>query len=238
MQNKSITKLNKTAIFCLILFSIITLIRIFNRVPWFDEAHAWTISEQLNYFDMLKYIKNEGHFFVWQTILYPFAKLHLYPYSMQILNWLFCFVALIVMWWKAPFHNIIKVFITFSFPFLGCYGLIARCYSIGIMFLFILAALHENRLKYPKTYATILILCANTSIMALIGATLLGVLFLFDIFKNKLNKKDFILTGLILFLGAILVFIQVFSNIYFSEVSMNSPVSTSFIMLVFYPINK
>ena len=232
MQNKSITKLNKIAISCLVLFSVITLARIFNHVPWFDEAHGWTIAEQLSYFDMLKYIKNEGHFFIWQSMLYPFAKLHLYPYSMQLLNWVFCLVTLIIMWWKAPFNNLLKALITFSFPFLGCYGVIARCYSVGIMLLFILASMNDVKLKYPKTYATVLILCANTSVMALIGASAFGLMFIYDLFKSKLNKFELIKTGGILFLGAFLVFIQIFSNIYFSNIVSNSHLFTSLVMLV------
>ena len=231
MLNKNITKLNKIAISCLVLFSVITLARIFNHVPWFDEAHGWTIAEQLNYFDMLNYIKNEGHFFVWQSLLYPFAKLHLYPYSMQLLNWIFCLIALIVMWWKAPFNNVVKGLITFSFPFLGCYGVIARCYSVGIMLLFILASMNDVKLKYPKTYATVLIFCANTSIMALIGASAFGLMFLYDLYKSKLNKNELIKTSGILFLGAFLVFIQIFLNIYFSSIVTNSHLFTSLIMI-------
>ena len=230
MQKKNITKLNKFAIVCIFFFAVITLIRIFNHIPWFDEAHAWTIAEQLSFFDMLDYIKNEGHFFVWQVILYPFAKLHLYPYSMQIINWLFCLSAVILMWWKAPFNNWIKALITFSFPFLGCYGVIARCYSVGILLLFALATFYECKVKYPKIYALLLIICANTSIMGLIGATAFGILFLVDIFKNKLSKKDAILTGIILSVGVILILWQILGNIYFSDIVKDAHLYTTAVM--------
>ena len=233
MPNKSITKVNKLAVICLVIFSFITILRITKHIPWFDEAHAWTIAEQLSFIEMFNYVKNEGHFFVWQTLLYPFAHSHIipYPYPMQALNWIFCTSALILMWWKAPFNNWIKALITFSFPFLGCYAILARCYSIGILLLFLLSALFDKKTEYPKTYALLLILCANTSIMALIGATAFGILFLVDILKNKLSKKDYVYTGFILIIGAVLILYQVFVVEYFSTIVENGHAETTMLML-------
>lgn len=222
MKMLNLIRTNLIAIICLVLYSIITISHILNHVTWFDEAHAWTIAEQLNFVDMFNYVKNEGHFFIWQALLYPFAHSHLipYPYPMQALNWIFCTMALILMWWKAPFNNWIKTLITFSFPFLCCYSVLARCYSIGILLLFALAALYENKLKCPKTYALLLILCANTSVMALIGATAFGVLFLYDFIRNY-EKNDKIWVYVILSFGALLVLYQLFNIGYFEPISLN-----------------
>ena len=206
-----IIKSNYIAIICLITYSFITITRMLNHTPWFDEAHAWTIAEQLNFIDMFNYVKNEGHFFIWQTLLYPFAHSHIipYPYPMQALNWIFCFSALIIMWWKAPFNNWIKALITFSFPFLGCYGVLARCYSIGIFLLFLLAVFYNKKMQHPITYSLMLILCANTSVMALIGSCAFGFIFLYDLITdNNLDKKKNILVVSILVFGILIVLIQ------------------------------
>ena len=69
-------KVNKTAIICMAVYAVITIVRIINHIPFFDEAHAWTMAEQLNFTDLLLEVKNEGHFFIWQTLLYPFAHSH------------------------------------------------------------------------------------------------------------------------------------------------------------------
>lgn len=222
MKMLNLIRNNLTAIICLFIFSVITINRIINHIPWFDEAHAWTIAEQLGFVDMFNYVKNEGHFFIWQTLLYPFAHSHLipYPYPMQALNWIFCFSALVLMWWKAPFNNWIKALITFSFPFLGCYGVLARCYSIGILLIFVLAVLYENKLKYPKTYALLLIVCANTSVMALIGASAFGFLFLYDFIRNY-EKNDKIWVYMILSFGAFLIFYQLFNMDYYTPIAGN-----------------
>ena len=117
MRKKNIMKVNKTAIIAIFLFAIITLLRVFNHIPWYDEAHAWTIAEQLNPVDMFWYVKSEGHLFLWSLLLMPFAKTNfLYPNSMLLLNWIFCLGAVCLLWWKAPFNNWIKFLITFSFP--------------------------------------------------------------------------------------------------------------------------
>ncbi len=215
-------KVNKFTILCLVIYAAVTIYFNYTHVMWFDEAHSWLIAKQLGFVDMLKYIKNEGHFFVWQVLLYPFAhiKFNLYPYVMKVLNWSFCICAVVILWWKAPFNNCIKALITFSFPFLVCYSVLARCYSIGILLLFALAALYENKFKYPKTYALLLILCANTSVMALIGATAFGVLFLYDYIRNY-EKKDKICVYMILFFGALLVLYQLFNIGYFEPISLN-----------------
>ena len=206
---KEFIKNNKLATCSMLLYAIITLARLFTHTPWFDEAHAYTIAEQLNFIDIIKYVKNEGHFFVWQTLLLPFAKLHLYPYPMLILNWLFCTLALILMWWKCPIDNRLKVLITFSSPIIWCYSLIARCYSVGILLLFLLAFLYDKKLQYPKTYAFLLILSANTSLVALFGTTAFGILFLYDLFKSKkMDLKNNIAIASILSFGAILIIYQ------------------------------
>lgn len=206
---KEFIKNNKLATCSMLLYAIITLARLFTHTPWFDEAHAYTIAEQLNFIDIIKYVKNEGHFFVWQTLLLPFAKLHLYPYPMLILNWLFCTLALILMWWKCPIDNRLKVLITFSSPIIWCYSLIARCYSVGILLLFLLAFLYDKKLQYPKTYAFLLILSVNTSLVALFGTTAFGILFLYDLFKSKkMDLKNNIAIAGILSFGAILIIYQ------------------------------
>ena len=154
-------------------------------------------------------MKYEGHLFIWFTILMPFAKNNLfYPYSMQIINWLFCFGAILVMWRFAPFNSYIKSCITLSLPF-KIYSQLARCYSLGIFFLFILASLYPKRLEHPIIYAILILVIANTSIMALVGAFAFGVIFLFDLFNslknNGISKKLFIFIFILFFLGAVLV---------------------------------
>ena len=207
MQNKILTARNMKFIF-LAVFIISTFILLFLREPFFDEAHAWMVSKSFGFFELLKAEKYEGHLFIWHTILMPIAKNNLfYPYSMYIINWIFCIIALIIFWNKAPFNLVEKTLITFSYPFFWYFSIVARCYSIGILFLFLILSFWRERLKRPYLISTLLILLANTSAMALIGAFVLGLIFLFDLIKEKDNKKIFY-SLLILSAGAIVVFCQ------------------------------
>lgn len=226
-----IKKINFGMLFTLILWSVITLIRVLWHSPWYDEAHAWLIAQELNPFEIIRLMKVEGHTVLWYFSLMPFAKNNfLYPYSMLFLNWLFCFIAVLILWLKAPFNNLTKFLISFSFPFLAMYPVIARCYSIGIMFLFILAAMERERLKHPNLYAFILVLCANTSIMAAVGATVFGVRFLHKLMEERYKMP---IPTVIMIFGAVFVLLQLCGSSP-SSVNENSlPMGSWFLQNVF-----
>ena len=197
---------NKVFLISIVIWVVATLFRMFNHIPWLDEAHAWTIAQDLNFVEIIKLMKIEGHTLIWYLMLMPFAKLDWgYPYIMQILNWVFCFGAIILLWKKAPFNNLVKVLITFSFPFFTVYPILARCYSIGIFLLFLLTILFKDKLKHPIIYSILLVLCANTSVMALFGATAFGILFLYDFFREKQDLKNLIIPSIIFVLGGSLI---------------------------------
>ena len=190
-------------------FCILTLVLALLRAPFWDEANAWMISKSFNLFDLIFHIeKYDGHLFIWHGLIMPFAKFDFfYPYPMYILNWIFCVLALVVFWNKAPFSVLEKSLITFSYPFVWYFGIVARCYSIGILFLFLILSFWKERLKRPYLISLLIILLANTSAMALVGAFSLGLIFLFDLIKER-DYKKIVYSILILGFGAISVFIQ------------------------------
>lgn len=180
---------NKVFIICLSLWCVITLLRLFTHQPWSDEAWAWILTKEFHFGNILETIHVEGHFFVWYLMLLPFAKLNIaYPYSMLIINWLCCFGAIIVLWKYSNFNNFLKFIICLSFPFLSYYPIVARCYSVGILLLFLLCALYKDKLKHPVIYSILIFFCANTSVMALIGAFFFGLIFAYELIKEKKPK--------------------------------------------------
>ena len=198
-------KLNKIIPF---IYLILCLIIAFSRVPFWDEARAWLIAQNCNIFEFLDMMKLECHLFIWYLIIAPFAILNLfYPYSIYILNALFSFFAIYVLWQKAPFSTLEKTLITFSTPFLFLWGVVARCYSIGILFLFLALAFYKIRFKKPFIYILLISLSMNTSVMAFIGGFYLSLVFLFESYSKKYFKKLLLIFTLTL----AIVFIQVFS---------------------------
>ena len=261
---ETLKKQNWGMIFSLLLWCTITLIRALHHSPWYDEAHAWLISQELSLTEIIRLMKIEGHTFLWYLCMMPFAKTNfMYPYSMLLLNWFFCFIAMLILWLKAPFNNWIKFLISFSFPFLALYPVIARCYSIGIMFLFGLAAMEKSKLRHPNWYSLLLILCANTSVMAAVGATVFVILFVKDIFIEKQSLKNYIWAALILLFGAGIFLFQlhgasndivwahvpvsraffekiIFANIFFKNILINILILLTLCIfyIIFYSFNK
>ena len=156
----------------------------------------------------------EGHFLIWYLCIMPFAKFpNLYPWAMDIVNWGFCFASLVILWKKAPFNNFIKLCITFSVPFLQIYSVYPRCYSIGILFLFIAMGMYKKRMENPYRYIILLALAANTNVLALFAAAVLGMLFVLENisqgkYLSKEGKKLAIFTVLIILFHLVLFFFQ------------------------------
>ena len=180
--NKNIAKIAP------ITFIILTLIISLLKVPFFDETHALIIS-QFNFSEIFQLTRIEGHPLLWYLILKPFNRLDWYPYSLDFINWIFSSLMIIVLWKYAPFNNFIKFLITFSFPFFQYFGVVSRPYTLGVLIIFLLCALYKNATKKPILYSFLLVLCANISIITLFVAFSFGVLFLYDLFKEKNIKK-------------------------------------------------
>jgi hypothetical protein len=56
---------------------------------------------------------------------------------------------------------------------------------VGIFFLFLICAYYPKRFEKPIQYSLFLILLSNTSLMGLIGAFILGIIFLFENIKKS-----------------------------------------------------
>ena len=189
-------------------FIILTLVYSFLRIPFYDETHAFIIS-QLDLSQIFYLTRIEGHPILWYLLLKPFNNLNFYPYSLAIINWVFSSIMILIFWKNAPFNNFIKFLITFSYPFFQYFGVVSRPYTLAVLVIFLLASLYKNSLKKPILYSILLVLCANISVISLFIASAFGLLFLFDIFKEKqLNKKDLIIVCSVFCFGLFLLFLQ------------------------------
>lgn len=207
-----VEKINKYLPFvAMALFCYLTLKNgVFSGRPCLeDEAHAWTIAAHVNIIQLIDLMKVEGHFLIWYLCLMPFAKLNIaFPYPMLFLNWIFCVAALSIMWWKAPFNNFLKLFITFSAPILAIYAIHARCYSIGFLFIFLALSFYKERISHPYRYLTFLVLAANTNITMCVLSGVLGMIFVYDLIKNKTDRKVLDIIFTVVLLQLILLYFQ------------------------------
>ena len=194
----------------IILFVVLSVINLINHTVWLDEAIAWSLAKNITLNNVVITLKNEGHFIIWYLLIMPFAKNNVcYPVPMSVINWLAYFFAILVMWRKAPFNNFFKILITFSWLSLNYYSVVARCYSIGILGLFILLATYKDQIKHPYFYTIMLVLTAHTSLLATLPVVPLACIFMYNLLKNQkeMSRKNIILPLIILFIGVFLWFL-------------------------------
>lgn len=227
----------------LVIFLLITLPLVINHIPHFDEATTWMITRKITFTNYFNIMQKEGHGIIWYLLLMPFAKNNLfYPYSMTFLNYIFCLLSVIYMWKKAPLDNIIKIIITFSFIYLFYFAPIARCYSIGLLGLFILAYHHKTALEKPYLYSLLLGLTFSTSLMVGIPSSYFGFNFIIELWKKRLQLGLPKIISIISILASMVFFffLPLFiggDNIVTREVKTFHQLQTKFLEF-FYPLEN
>lgn len=152
-----------------------------------DEIHAWNIATDLNFNEIIKLMRAEGHNFIWYMLLKPFTYWpdKFFPWIIKYLNLFFVILSIGLLWFYGRINKLYKILIIFSYPFLSCFALLGRCYGIGIFLLTIIAMLYKNRLKRPVLFSILLFLTANTSFMGCIAIFGICIFFTYELFKTK-----------------------------------------------------
>lgn len=204
-------KENKIDIIIFLIYAIVTfVITIIFHEKWRDEAQAWLIARDLDFWGIIKQMTYEGHPPLWHFILAPFAKLG-FPYITEsVISWLIMCVTAGLILKKAPFKKPVQVLILLTAPFIYLYPTIARSYCLVPLALVLIAILYKNRHEKPIKYTLAILFLAYTH-MLMWG--LVGILYLFffleEIFYVKKTKKDvknIIIALIIAFAGLIILF--------------------------------
>lgn len=200
-------------------FILITFLYVLFRVPFFDEAHAYIISQfPLN--EIFQLTRVEGHSALWFLILKVVTiKNSFYPYSMLFFNWICSSVLVLFIWKYFPFNNFIKFLLTFNSIMLNYYSAVARPYTLGVLTLFIIVYMYKTKMCYKKpiVFSLLMVFCGYLSVLLALGVLGIFALFIYDIFKEKTYnlfknpKKDVILIFSVSFLGLILLFLQLYN---------------------------
>lgn len=192
------------------LYAALSLFGLINHEPWADEAQAWLIARDNDFFGIWRQASYEGSPIIWQLLLHPLAKLGLPYFSEALLHW---FIALGIVWlllFKAPWSKFLKVSLLLSYLLLFEYVVIARNYSISIFILFLILTFYKERLLRPWRHAFLIFLLFATNIHSFGAAGALSLLFFLDLLKdNKWRLKKYLGSLALLFLGAVLTIWQV-----------------------------
>ena len=183
------------------------------RVPFYDEAHAYIIS-QLPFLDIFSLTKVEGHSALWFLLLKIFApSVKFYPYNLLFFNWIIASLFIIFFYRFFPFNNIIKTLICLSAPFFHLYGVVARPYTLALLILVFIVKLYlDDPLKKPYLYSALLVLFGYTNIVCTFGSLIFLIFFIYDINKSKsFDKKKIFIISSIFVLGGLSYLLQVYS---------------------------
>lgn len=151
-----------SSLYCIWL--VITFIAVLKHEPWPDELNVWITDKYLSIPQVWKDMKYEGHFMLFNLILYPFAKLNSPVITMNIISWFLNSITMYFFIRKTKFSIYIKVAIMFSVPFLYINPAISRPYVLIPGLLFIIAYYYPEIDKKPIRIGILVALLANTHI--------------------------------------------------------------------------
>lgn len=190
---------NKTPeIAVLVLYPILFIVFSFYHEPWYDEAQAWQIAKCATYRDILLYLPHfEGHPPFWHLILSIFAKNN-FPYEITIktISFVFSYLALFLLIFKAPFFRIIKILLPFTYFLFYHYAIISRPYCM-VMLAFCLLAI--NYKKKSIKYALSLVFLAMCHAYTFIISSFLALIWFVEEIKKKSLKNILLFFGLAVF---------------------------------------
>lgn len=133
---------NKFIVIVLSVFLSGQLVMIHFHEMWRDELQAWLIARAASTpLDMYRNLYYEGHPPLWHGLLYIVTRFTGNPVFMQLLHVGIASAIAYVILRYSPFSRLQKVLLTFSYFIFYEYGVIARNYSLGILFMFLFCAL-------------------------------------------------------------------------------------------------
>lgn len=207
---KKLNKKNLIENFIIGLFILITFILMQKHELWRDEAQQWLLIKNLNLFDLFKQLAIEGHPCLWYLILKGYSILGLPYEGIGYISWLLSSIASILLVKKTNINIWLKIGYLFSINMMFYCSVIARSYSLILLEFVLLYIIYPKRKKQPILYSLLLISLLNTHILVFGLVLILLILELFDLFikREKDNYWLRIIGSIIVFLGILLLFIQ------------------------------
>ncbi|MBQ9337187.1 MAG: hypothetical protein IJS14_07830 [Lentisphaeria bacterium] len=211
--------MNKTSkifsCFLFALYTVLTLMEVFCHEPWQDELHTWVLARELNVFQIIYWMRYDGHFALWHLILHPFAASGFPLVTLNLVAWALCIVGTWLFFFRTRLPLWVRGLLLFSFPLFFYYPVVARPYCLVPLALYFLTELYPVRLRHPFRYsfAVLLVLYIHSYLAGLAG--MLGLFFLFDLIRHyrrmsdPLRLKRIVLPPALMLIGALAAFLMV-----------------------------
>jgi hypothetical protein len=163
------------ALIVTICFAVVCGVAVWHHEMWSDEAQAWLLARDATGLqDLLLRTQYERHPLLWHVLLYFLSRITIRPEAMQALHLAIAAGTVFLIARLAPFPKWARALLCFGYFPLYEYGVLARNYSIGALFLLGATALFSKRREHPWVFGAMLALAAHTSVPALIVAAAIG----------------------------------------------------------------
>jgi hypothetical protein len=180
--------------------------------PWYDELQAWLLARDANPLTLFwKYMRYDGHPWLWHLTLMIPAKLGLPPFTMNLISGIIATISVYLLLFRSRFPVVLKVLLPFSYFLFYQFAVVARNYCLITLLLFLIAMVFPQRDLKFYTYVFLLCLLANVSIHGtLIASSLLFVHWVFlrkewSALDRRAKRKQLIGTAVFLMLLALLI---------------------------------
>ena len=201
-----------------ILFTIIFLaflagliIMSFYHENWRDEAQAFLLCRDMNFFDFFKNIHYEGHPIFYYLFLFPLVKLGFGPKSVNILSFVFMSIAVYLIIFKTDLKSWKKIVLILNYPVLYEFSVIGRSYSLVFLLLIIFGIIYPKRFEKPISFAIVLGCLLNTHLL-MVGFVVFNiVLYIYELLKSNrklIKKRSLIIASIVISLFFIILIIS------------------------------
>ncbi|WP_223923238.1 hypothetical protein [Geobacter sp. AOG2] len=161
---------NRKTLFALsvtLLFLIYAGFTSFHHEMWRDEMGPWLIArDSQTLLDIFHNIRYDGHPALWYILIWPLTRITTNPESILLLNLAVSGGTVFLITKAAPAPWWIRLVAVLGYYPVYEYGTIARNYSLGLLALFAFCAVFPFRRDHPFVLGTLLLLLANTSMLA------------------------------------------------------------------------
>jgi hypothetical protein len=143
----------------------------FHHELWRDEIGPWLIArDSHSLFDIFHNIRYDGHPSLWYVLLWPVTRLSTNPEAMKLINLAISAGAVFLIARRAPAPWWIRFAFVLGYYPVYEYGAISRNYALGLLALVAFCAVFPHRRERPVLPGVLLLLAANTSMLACILA--------------------------------------------------------------------
>lgn len=159
---------------------------------WRDEMGPWLIArDSHSLLDIFHNIRYDGHPSLWYILLWPLTFFTTNPGSIQWLNLGVAAGAVFMMARNAPFSRWIRLAVALGYYPIYEYGSIARNYSLGLFAIVAFCALFPYRREHPLMLAALLLVAANSSMLACLLAIAALIMLTIETITIKPQPAEF-----------------------------------------------